>query len=165
MGRYFEIFTKSQSSLFSFTHACIFINPDLNRKNKELIIGVSGIIRCRNESWFHSFVSSVSVSRVALGLALGRRSWRASGYEVREARAGTGEDRMEFTWVCHRLQVGLRSVLQKRPVSFTMELHTHLARHQWDWGQRSSGCSYLRRQDKYHCRVGCNSILFLQLTF
>lgn len=41
MGRYFEIFTKSQSSLFSFTHACIFINPDLNRKNKELIIGVS----------------------------------------------------------------------------------------------------------------------------
>lgn len=41
MGRYFEIFTKSQSSLFSFTHACIFINPDLNRENKELIIGVS----------------------------------------------------------------------------------------------------------------------------
>lgn len=42
-------------------------------------------------------MSSVSVSRVALGIALGRQSWRASGYEVREARAGTSEDRMEFT--------------------------------------------------------------------
>lgn len=37
------------------------------------------------------------MSRVALGIALGRQSWRASGYEVREARAGTSEDRMEFT--------------------------------------------------------------------
>ena len=145
MGRYFEIFTKSQSSLFSFTHACIFINPDLNGKNKELIIAVSLDAEMRAD---YTVLWVVSVSRVSLGLALGRRSWRASGYEVREARAGTGEDRMEFTWVCHRLQVGLRTVLQERPVSFTMELHMHLARHQWDWGQRSSGCSYLRRQDK-----------------
>lgn len=41
MGRYFEIFTKPQSSLYSFTFACIFINLDLSRKNKEFIMGVS----------------------------------------------------------------------------------------------------------------------------
>lgn len=65
----------------------MYLVTDLNRKNKELIIGVS--LDAEMRARFHSFVSSVSVFRVALLTPPGQAVMEA-GYEVREARAGTG---------------------------------------------------------------------------